>query len=137
MLGVLSLSGQTAVDYLGLGGHAAAMLERLKPDGRLIGIDFDPANLELARAMLSKIGGRFDLFQNNFAALPAVLAQVRVEGADVVLADLGVASTQIDDPVRGFSYRRPVLLRAPRMDPRRGQPASALVNRPRPLPRRT
>lgn len=122
---------QVIVDCtLGLGGHAGALLERIRPDGRLIGIDFDPANIAAARQRLERIGGRFDLFHSNFAALPAVLAKAGVEGGrvDAVLADLGVASTQIDDPARGFSYRRPGPLDM-RMDPSRGQPASALVNR--------
>jgi 16S rRNA (cytosine1402-N4)-methyltransferase len=121
--------GQTIVDCtLGLGGHSAAILERIKPDGRVIAIDFDPANIALARQKLEPIGGRFDLFHNNFAALPTVLAQAGVERVDGVLADVGVASTQIDDPARGFSYRQPGPLDM-RMDPTRGQPASALVNR--------
>jgi 16S rRNA (cytosine1402-N4)-methyltransferase len=121
--------GHTIVDCtLGLGGHSAAILERIKPDGRLIAIDFDPANIALARANLEKVGGRFDLFHNNFAALPTVLAEAGVDRVDGVLADVGVASTQIDDPARGFSYRQPGPLDM-RMDPARGQPASALVNR--------
>jgi 16S rRNA (cytosine1402-N4)-methyltransferase len=121
--------GQIVVDCtLGLGGHSAAMLERVKHTGRLIAIDFDPANIALARAKLEVVGGRFDLFHNNFAALPTVLAEAGVERVDAVIADLGVASPQIDDPARGFSYRQ----RGPldmRMDPTRGQPASVLVNR--------
>ncbi len=134
--------GQVVVDCtLGLGGHAAAILQRIRPGGRLIGIDFDPANIAAARAALERVGGgggaAFDLFHNNFAALPAVLQQAGVgEGeaggaearVDAVLADIGIASTQIDDPARGFSYRRPGPLDM-RMDPTRGQPASVLVNR--------
>ncbi|HEY7118155.1 MAG TPA: 16S rRNA (cytosine(1402)-N(4))-methyltransferase RsmH [Tepidisphaeraceae bacterium] len=123
-------SGQVFADCtLGLGGHAAAILERIAPAGRLIGIDFDPANIEIARQKLEAINnpGSFDLFHNNFAALPTVLAQAGVEKVDGVLADLGVASPQIDDPARGFSYRQPGPLDM-RMDPTRGRPASGLVN---------
>jgi len=123
--------GQTIVDCtLGLGGHSAAILERIKPDGRLIAIDFDPTNIDAAIPRLENVRGRFDLFHNNFAALPIVIAQAEVEGGrvDAVLADIGVASTQIDDPARGFSYRRPGPLDM-RMDPTRGQPASALLGR--------
>ncbi|WP_206291100.1 16S rRNA (cytosine(1402)-N(4))-methyltransferase RsmH [Humisphaera borealis] len=126
--------GQTIVDCTtGLGGHASALLRKVSPGGRLIGIDFDPANLELARPRLEEVlrvspGGAFELFQNNFAALPTVLRQAGVEHVDAVLADVGVASTQIDNPERGFSYRHKGPLDM-RMDPTRGQPASALVNR--------
>ncbi|CAG0998916.1 Ribosomal RNA small subunit methyltransferase H [Phycisphaerales bacterium] len=123
--------GQVVVDCtVGLGGHAAAMMSRLHPGGWLIGIDLDPANVARARERLKWIGGRFDLFNTNFAGLPGVLAEAGVEDGrvDAVLADIGVASTQIDDPERGFSYRRPGPLDM-RMDPTRGQPAWALVNR--------
>ena len=121
--------GMTVVDCtLGLGGHAAALLERVTPGGLLIGIDFDPRNIEVARARLQAVGGDFRLFHNNFAALPAVLAEAGLGRVDAVLADVGVSSPQIDDPSRGFSYRQPGPLDM-RMDPTRGQPASVLLNR--------
>ena len=124
--------GHVVVDCtVGLGGHAAVLLERIGPGGRLIGIDFDPANLAIARAKLEAVAGKdgnFNLYHNNFAALPTVLAQAGLEQVDAILADLGVASPQIDDPGRGFSYRQPGPLDM-RMDPSRGQPASALINR--------
>src|SRR3954469_13453015 len=120
---------QTVVDCtLGLGGHSTALLQRITPGGLLIGIDFDPANIEIARAKLQATGGTFRLFHNNFAALPAVLAEAGVERVDSVLADVGVSSPQIDDPARGFSYRQPGPLDM-RMDPTRGKPASDLVNK--------
>lgn len=121
--------GQTLVDCTtGLGGHSAELLRRIGPAGRLICIDFDPANLERAQAVLEPVGGNFTLVHNNFAALPTVLAETGIECVDGLLADLGVASPQIDDPARGFSYRQSGPLDM-RMDPTRGQPASALVNR--------
>ena len=129
LLAIAPRRGQVIVDCtVGLGGHSAALLERVGPTGRLIGIDFDPANLERARPRLEATGNPFELHHNNFAALPAVLAASGVQKVDAVLADLGVSSPQIDDPSRGFSYRRPGPLDM-RMDPARGQPASALVNR--------
>jgi len=121
--------GQTIVDCtLGLGGHASELLRRIRPGGKLIGLDFDPANIELARAKLEDIGGDFSLHHSNFAAIDKVLATEGLERADSILADVGVASPQIDDPARGFSYRRHGPLDM-RMDPTRGQPASALLNR--------
>jgi 16S rRNA (cytosine1402-N4)-methyltransferase len=126
-------AGQVVVDCtLGLGGHSAAILQRIRPDGRLIGIDFDPANVEIARQKLTGIGGAFELHQNNFAALPTILAGAGIDRVDAVLADLGVASPQIDDPARGFSYRQPGPLDM-RMDPTRGRAASAILHQ---IPRR-
>jgi 16S rRNA (cytosine1402-N4)-methyltransferase len=94
----------------------------------LIGVDFDPGNIEMARAKLSAIGGRFDLYQNNFAALPTILTESGAVKADAIIADLGVASPQIDDPARGFSYRQSGPLDM-RMDRSRGRTASDFVNR--------
>ena len=128
--------GQTVVDCtLGLGGHSAAILERIKPDGRLISIDLDPANIIEARVQLQKVKGRegtvrFDIVHENFSNIEKVLADLGVAPGTVdgVLADIGVASTQIDTPERGFSYRRPGPLDM-RMDPTRGEPASEIINR--------
>lgn len=121
--------GQTIVDCtLGLGGHSAELLKRVRSDGKLIAIDFDAANIERARSLLERIGGAFSLHHSNFAALPTILAGEGIEQVDGILADVGVASPQIDDPSRGFSYRQPGPLDM-RMDPSRGQPASVLVNR--------
>ncbi len=112
--------GKVIVDCtVGLGGHAEALLAK---KARVIGLDLDPANLERARARLE---GDVALHPANFAALPSILAGERVDG---VLADLGVASTHIDDPARGFSYRRNGPLDM-RMDPTRGEPAWKLLER--------
>jgi 16S rRNA (cytosine1402-N4)-methyltransferase len=120
-------AGKVTVDCtVGLGGHSALLLSKASPGGRLIGTDFDPANLALARQLLSEVGGTFDLIHSNFAGIPGVLASLGIEKVDAILADLGVASPQIDDPARGFSYRKPGPLDM-RMDPTRGQPASALL----------
>lgn len=134
VLTVLSLKpGQVIVDCtVGLGGHAAAILHQIQPGGKLIGLDLDPANIAAARANLERTGSSagFELFNTNFAGVQTALGRAGVEDCrvDGLLADIGVASTQIDDPARGFSYRRPGPLDM-RMDPTRGQPASALLSR--------
>ncbi|HEX8522601.1 MAG TPA: 16S rRNA (cytosine(1402)-N(4))-methyltransferase RsmH [Tepidisphaeraceae bacterium] len=121
--------GMTVVDCtVGLAGHATELLKRVQPSGRLLGIDFDPHNLERARQNLSNLGGKFELFHNNFAALPTVLSQSGIDRVDRILADVGVASPQIDDPTRGFTYRQPGPLDM-RMDPTRGQTAAQLLAR--------
>ncbi len=124
--------GDVAVDCtLGGGGHARAVLERLQPGGRLIGLDIDPVELPRTEAHLRAAGfgpGTFSAHHANFAGLPQVLASEGLEAADVILVDLGVSSMQLDNPDRGFSYKDPGPLDM-RMNPMRGEPASRLVAR--------
>ncbi|HEY9173846.1 MAG TPA: 16S rRNA (cytosine(1402)-N(4))-methyltransferase [Verrucomicrobiae bacterium] len=148
--------GELAVDCtLGYGGHAQAILPRLLPGGRLIGLDVDPLELPKTEARLSALGFGPDVFtahRGNFAGLSQVLASRQravgfqpaqpivtcgqdarstFGGADLILADLGVSSMQIDDPARGFSVK----LEGPldmRMNPQRGQSASALLQKLKP-----
>jgi len=124
--------GELAVDCtLGGGGHAQALLERLQPGGRLIGLDVDPLELSRTEARLRAAGFGADIFvarHANFAGVPQVLAAEGLQAADVILADLGVSSMQIDNPDRGFSYKEPGPLDM-RMNPTRGEPASQLLAR--------
>ncbi len=124
--------GDVAVDCtLGGGGHAQAILERVLPGGRLIGIDADPLELPRTEARLRAAGFGPETFlahHSNFAALPQVLAREGLEAAQVILADLGVSSMQLDNPDRGFSYKGVGPLDM-RMNPTRGEPASRLLAR--------
>jgi 16S rRNA (cytosine1402-N4)-methyltransferase len=124
--------GDVAVDCtLGGGGHAQAILERLQPGGRLIGLDVDPFELPRTEARLRAAGFGPETFvtrQGNFAGLPRVLADEGLTEANLILADLGVSSMQIDNPDRGFSYKQPGPLDM-RMNPSHGEPASQLLAR--------
>jgi 16S rRNA (cytosine1402-N4)-methyltransferase len=118
---------EVAVDCtVGWAGHAVELLRRVGPSGRLVGIDFDADNLPRAQERLAAVDYPFALHQGNFAGLPAVLAQVGVEAADVLVADLGMSSMQVDDAERGFSYRRDGPLDM-RMDRTRGRTATELL----------
>src|SRR5947199_7580965 len=120
--------GQTVVDCtLGFAGHAAELLQRVAPDGLLIAMDLDPANVEPARQKLEAVGGLFAVHHANFAGLPHVLAAEGVTAADGLLADLGMSSMQVDDRGRGFSFMRDGPLDM-RMDPTRGRTAAELLN---------
>jgi 16S rRNA (cytosine1402-N4)-methyltransferase len=125
-------AGEIAVDCtLGGGGHAQAIMPHLQPGGRLIGLDVDPLELPRTETRLRSAGFGPDMFvarQGNFAGLPRVLAAEGIEAANIVLADLGVSSMQIDNPDRGFSYKEPGPLDM-RMNPARGEPASQLLAR--------
>ncbi|MEY2489651.1 MAG: rRNA (cytosine1402-N4)-methyltransferase [Verrucomicrobiota bacterium] len=131
ILGVLSPKpGEVAIDCtLGYGGHAQEILRRLQPGGKLLGLDADPIELPKAEARLCALGFGPEIltaYRSNFAGLPKILAQAGTNGADIVLADLGVSSMQIDDPARGFSVKHGGPLDM-RINPQRGQPASVLL----------
>src|SRR5471030_2404491 len=89
------IAGNLAVDCtLGFGGHAHAILERIQPGGRLIGLDVDPIELPRAEARLRAAGFAEDAFiarRSNFAGLPQVLAAEGLAAADLILVDLGVS----------------------------------------------
>jgi 16S rRNA (cytosine1402-N4)-methyltransferase len=122
--------GEMAVDCtLGYGGHAQEILTRLQPGGRLLGLDADPIELPKTEARLRALGfgpETFSAHRSNFAGLPQVLAARGLAGADLILADLGVSSMQLDEPGRGFSVKHDGPLDM-RMNPQRGQSASALL----------
>ena len=116
VLRVLSpVPGDVAVDCtLGFGGHARAILERVQPGGRLIGLDVDPFELPRTEARLKTAGfaaGSFAAHRSNFAGLPQVLAAEEIAGAN---------------PDRGFTYKESGPLDM-RMNPSRGEPASRLL----------
>lgn len=112
---------------VGLGGHAEALLDAADPEATLLGVDVDEANLQLARRRLERFGERVRLFHANFSEADEVVAQAGGPGADVILADLGIASSQLDDPQRGLSFRVDGPLDM-RLDARRTQTAADLVN---------
>jgi 16S rRNA (cytosine1402-N4)-methyltransferase len=90
---------------LGLGGHAHALLHASGTDAHLIGMDADEGNVKVAQENLAPFRGRVRFFHANFAAIQYVLEAAEVDRVDGLLADLGFASTQMDDPQRGMSFR--------------------------------
>jgi 16S rRNA (cytosine1402-N4)-methyltransferase len=125
-------AGGIAVDCtLGYGGHARAILPLLQPGGHLYGLDVDSIELIKTEERLRAAGFGpqiFSVHRTNFAGLPQLLAQSEHKAADLILADLGVSSMQLDDPARGFSLKEEGPLDM-RMNPARGQPASAFLAR--------
>jgi 16S rRNA (cytosine1402-N4)-methyltransferase len=104
----------------GRGGHSRLILERLGPGGRLVALDKDPQAVEAGTRMGD---ARFSVVHASFAELAGVLERLGLESVDGVLLDLGVSSPQLDDAVRGFSFRRDGPLDM-RMDTSQGQTAA-------------
>jgi len=107
---------------LGGAGHSCAILERLGPNGILIGLDQDPAALAAAEERLAPYGDRVKLVHANFGQLEATLENIGFGKVDGILYDLGVSSPQLDRSERGFSFHEDAPLDM-RMDP--GAPVSA------------
>jgi 16S rRNA (cytosine1402-N4)-methyltransferase len=128
-LGLLAVRpGGLYVDgTLGLGGHAAEVLRRSAPDGRLLGTDKDGETLERAKDNLASFGDRVRFVQADFREVPSLLGGHRADG---MLLDLGVSSVQLDTAERGFSFQADGPLDM-RMDRSQGVTAAEVVNRTR------
>ncbi len=125
--GLLSAHGPLAfVDLtVGTGGHAASMLRAT--GARMLGLDRDGAALALARERLAEFGDRVMLERADFAEVASVMKHRGFDGADAILADLGMSSYALDDPERGFSFRLDGPLDM-RMDSRQAIRARDIVN---------
>lgn len=100
--------GQTGLDAtLGYGGHTLELLKCLDGKGHLYALDIDPIEIVKTRARLEQMGYGPEILtikHLNFADIDQLTAEMGP--LDFVLADLGVSSMQIDNPDRGFSFKK-------------------------------
>lgn len=123
----LDRPGAVVVDgTLGMGGHSEALLTSC-PQAVLVGIDRDPAAIELAGRRLAGFGDRVRLERAVYDELPDVLGRLGIPAAHGVLLDLGVSSLQLDEVDRGFAYAVDAPLDM-RMDPTSGRTAADVLN---------
>jgi 16S rRNA (cytosine1402-N4)-methyltransferase len=128
--------GGTYIDAtVGLGGHSYEIAKRLGAPGHLIGLDKDPAALEIAKSVLSRsslVVGQDDwpmveLRHGSFAELANDQRLTTNDKVDGILADIGVSSLQLSDAARGFSFQADGPLDM-RMDPHSERTAEQVVN---------
>lgn len=112
---------------VGHGGHARAILERISPTGKLLGIDADPEAIRTAQDRLSDYGEAIVLVNDSFVNLRAICEKYDFCPVDGILFDLGISSMQLDTAERGFSFQREAPLDM-RFDPSRELTASDIVN---------
>ena len=123
----LRTSGAYLDATFGRGGHAAAVLDKLVADGRLVCLDRDPVAVAQARARFAA-DARVTVFLAPFSCLAACADQVEPGlKFDGILFDLGVSSPQLDDATRGFSFMNDGPLDM-RMNPQQGASAAEVVN---------
>ncbi len=121
--------GQIGLDAtLGFGGHAVELLKKIIPNGRLFALDVDPLELARTEKRLRAMGfsdKELVIKRSNFAGMFKLLDEAG-GSFDFVLADLGVSSMQLDNPARGFTFKRegPLDLQ---LNPERGRSAVVLI----------
>ena len=124
--------GEVAVDCtLGYGGHAEKLLATVQPGGKLIAVDADPIELPKTEQRLRALGfpeSSLTIRRMNFAGIQSLVLAEAPAGADVIMADLGLSSMQIDNPKRGFTFKVDGPLDM-RLNPEHGQPAHELLSR--------
>jgi 16S rRNA (cytosine1402-N4)-methyltransferase len=112
---------------LGAGGHSWGILNASSPGGLLLGLDLDPAAIEIARSRLAEFGPRAILRQASYASLAVQLKNLGWQAVNGILLDLGLSSMQLDNPEKGFSFQAEGPLDM-RFDPRAPRSAADLVN---------
>ncbi len=112
---------------VGTGGHARAILQKLKEEGKLIGIDRDQNALEIAKRNLAGYGNRILLGHLRFSQIKDFLSSQNIKEVSGFLFDLGMCSLQLDHPQRGFGFQSngPIDMR---MDPSQSKSAFEVIN---------
>ncbi|SVC75411.1 uncharacterized protein METZ01_LOCUS328265, partial [marine metagenome] len=121
------LNGIYLDSTIGFGGHAFAIMEKLTPAGKLIGLDLDPYALEYCQKRLSGIQGSYSLYNKNFREFPSLLQKLGINKLTGILFDLGSSSSQINTGHRGFSFQSDASLDM-RFNPEAGISAKQYLN---------
>lgn len=113
---------------LGGAGHAFEIARRLTAGGRLVGIDQDEDAIRAATERLQTVRDRVTIVRSNYREIGAVLKELGIHRVDGILLDLGVSSYQLDNPERGFTYRKEDAPLDMRMDQSATLTAEMIVN---------
>ena len=113
---------------MGGAGHSFYIADRLSDKGRLIAIDQDRDAIEAGKERLSKYGDRVTVVRSNYSFMKEIVRGMNIDGVDGILLDLGVSSYQLDNPMRGFTYREDNAPLDMRMDDRMAVTAKDIVN---------
>ena len=100
----ISTDGVYLDGTVGLGGHAALILNQLSPKGHFIGIDRDEEALSYCKNLLVGYPTPVSLFHNSYHNFNAILDELGIDQVNGFILDLGLSSLQMDSHVRGFSY---------------------------------
>jgi len=117
---------------IGQAGHAISLLERIKPEGKLLGIDWSKETIFSLKKKLKKEveGERLILINDNFVNLKKIVQEKRFAPVSGILFDLGVSSWQLKESGKGFSFQKNEPLNMQMFDARNQKPtAEEIVNK--------
>lgn len=123
----LPTDGRIVDATIGHGGHSRLFGNLLGPEGMILGLDVDPKCIERAQSITSRLACKVILVRENFSRLPDVMAEKGLTQADLIFADLGFCSAQLEDDTRGLSFQAAMPLDM-RLDDRLKTTAADLVN---------
>ncbi|MBN1326144.1 16S rRNA (cytosine(1402)-N(4))-methyltransferase RsmH [Candidatus Falkowbacteria bacterium] len=104
-------SGENFIDCtLGGGGHARIILEKTASSGKLLAIDLDIKAIEIAKEDLKEFSSRVIYINDNFSNLENIAKVSGLNKFEGILLDLGLSSIELDDPNRGFSFKKNAFL---------------------------
>ncbi|HPY76593.1 MAG TPA: 16S rRNA (cytosine(1402)-N(4))-methyltransferase RsmH [Anaerohalosphaeraceae bacterium] len=124
----LPTDGRIVDGTVGHGGHSRLFGSMLGPEGMILGLDVDPKSIERAQFNLSRLACKVILVRENFARLPEAMKKNGLDQADLIFADLGFCSAQLEDVSKGLSFGSDMPLDM-RLDDRLKTTAADLVNR--------
>ena len=102
--------GQKFIDAtINGGGHAEAILEKITPDGKLLGIEQDEELLKTAKEKFRNFNN-IVLANDNFENLKNISEKYDFGKNNGIIFDLGVSSWHFEDSGRGFSFQKNELL---------------------------
>lgn len=97
--------GENFIDCtVGFAGHTLSLLEKNKPDGKVLGIEIDEKVLEILKKKITN--ERLVLVQGSFTDLKKIAKENRFDSINGILFDLGMSSWQIEEKGQGFSFRK-------------------------------
>ena len=112
---------------LGGAGHSYEICSRLSDKGRLIGIDQDADAIAAETERLKPFEDKVTIIRSNYCEMPQRLREIGIEQVDGIMLDLGVSSYQLDEPMRGFTYKEENAPLDMRMDQRQSMTAKDIL----------